>query len=262
MTARDAPDDHAIDERWTRAGTCDIFARVTSIPPARPHPTVVLVHGLAVSSQLLLPTMAQLAPAFRTYAPDLPGNGRSPKADIPSTIAAMADVLVDWLDALGLDRPVLAGHSAGAQVIAEVDHRHPGRIGAAVLVAPTGDPRSHNMLIQVSRLTRDALREPPRLSLLVVQDYLRVGPRRNLAMIRSMNAHPMIDRVANLTVPAVLVTGDRDAIVPARWRTTIARRLPGSRITLILAGAHGIQYTHADALAEAIREFVEEHLGD
>jgi pimeloyl-ACP methyl ester carboxylesterase len=262
MTARDSPDGNAIEERWTRAGTRDIFARVSSISPGRQHPAVVLVHGLAVSSRLFLPTMANLAPTFRTYAPDLPGNGHSPKAGISPTIAGLADVLVDWLDALGLERPVLAGHSAGAQVIAEVDHRHPGRIGGAVLVAPTGDPRSRYMLIQLSRLTRDALREPPRLSLLVVHDYLRVGPRRDLAMIRSMNAHPMIDRVAKLGVPAVLVSGDRDPIVPARWRTTIARRLPGSRITLIHAGAHGIQYTHGEALAEAIRAFVEEQLGD
>ena len=45
-------------------------------------------------------------------------------------------------------------------------------------------------------------------------------------------------------------------------RARVGRRLPGSRITLILAGAHGIQYTHGHALAEAIREFVEEQLGD
>ena len=245
------------EERWTTVGPYSIFARVSSVQPANPAVPIVLIHGFAVSGRPYVPTLIALGETHRVYAPDLPGYGKSTRPERTLSIAGLADTLVAWLDAEGLDQPILAGHSLGGQVVAELAYRHPGRVRQAVLVAPTGDPRARLMSIQIARLARDAVREPLPLVLLVTRDYLRFGVRNAIAMLRWMNAHPMLDRLAALTMPTLLVAGDRDPIVPERWRNEIATRLPADDVELIPGAGHGLQYTAGDRLADAIRRFVE-----
>ena len=244
-------------ERWTAVGPYSLYARVSSNEPADPAPPIVLIHGFAVSGRPYVPTLAALGTTHRVYVPDPPGYGKSSRPDRALSIAELADALVAWLDAEGLDMPVLAGHSLGGQVVAEVAQRHPGRIHLAVLIAPTGDPRARFVGIQLTRLARDAIREPLPLILLVTRDYLRFGLRNGLAMLRWMSEHPMPDRLAALTMPALLVAGERDPLVPARWRAEIMARLPDGSMALVPGAGHGLQFTAGDQLADTIRSFIE-----
>jgi 3-oxoadipate enol-lactonase len=76
-------------------------------------PPVVLLHALGEASADWAPVAEALAPAWRVYAPDLRGHGAS---DWPGTytIEQLTADLAAFLDALGLDRVILGGHSLGA----------------------------------------------------------------------------------------------------------------------------------------------------
>jgi pimeloyl-ACP methyl ester carboxylesterase len=99
---------------------------------------IVMLHGLGATKAEFLPTVPALAPEFRTIAVDLPGFGDSAK---PFPAAYDARMFARWvsalLDALGLDRVNLLGHSMGGRVALEVGMRHPDRIDRLVLMTPS-----------------------------------------------------------------------------------------------------------------------------
>ncbi len=79
--------------------------------------TVVLVHGLSVSSRYMVPTAIRLARDYHVYLPDLPGFGKSAKPSHILTVAELADALADWMQMMELPPAVLLGNSLGCQII-------------------------------------------------------------------------------------------------------------------------------------------------
>jgi lipase len=89
------------------------------------EPTIVLVPGIFASHRALSALARELAPARRVVAFDLRGRGRAP-LDGPFGITRHADDLWHAIDALGLRRPLLCGHSLGAFVAAVAAGTRPG----------------------------------------------------------------------------------------------------------------------------------------
>jgi proline iminopeptidase len=102
----------------------------------RARPTVVLLHGGPGSfdHSYFKPDFARLAEAAQVVYLDLPGHGRSDHGDPAAwTFERCAHDVRDFCDAVGLDRPVVFGHSLGAFVALVYGIRHPGHAGALVL---------------------------------------------------------------------------------------------------------------------------------
>jgi pimeloyl-ACP methyl ester carboxylesterase len=99
---------------------------------------VVLIHGLGATKASFLPTIAALAPGYRTLAVDLPGFGDSDKPLNGSYDAPFfARSIVALLDALGLERAHVIGNSMGGRVAIELGLEFPERVRRLVLLAPS-----------------------------------------------------------------------------------------------------------------------------
>ena len=96
-------------------------------------PTALLIHGVT-SSHRAWPWLAECLPDVRLVAPDLRGRGRSNGVSGPGGLAAHADDLAAVLDAAGVQRTLVVGHSMGAFVAVALAHRHPERVASLVLV--------------------------------------------------------------------------------------------------------------------------------
>ncbi len=94
---------------------------------------VLAVHGVT-AHHLCWEWVADALPGREVLAPDLRGRGRSRQLPAPYGMATHAEDLVAVLDALGLERVHLLGHSMGAFVALVMAHRHPDRVGGLVLV--------------------------------------------------------------------------------------------------------------------------------
>lgn len=94
---------------------------------------VLLVHGVT-SSHLVWPLVVDALPGVRAIAPDLRGRGRSNRITGSAGLAAHADDLAATLDALGISRVAVAGHSMGAFVAVVFAHRHPERVSRLILI--------------------------------------------------------------------------------------------------------------------------------
>lgn len=97
-------------------------------------PTVVAAHGITASSRAWTAVARALVGRATLVAPDLRGRARSNELPGPYGAAAYAADLLALLDAMGLDRAVLAGHSLGAYIVARLAAEHPERVSSVVMI--------------------------------------------------------------------------------------------------------------------------------
>ena len=119
-----------------RAGVVTLFHRDLG---GVGNPPLVVLHGLLGSSRNWLTTGGDLAGRYHVLALDLRNHGKSPHADVINYGVMMADVLA-WMDAHGLKRVTLMGHSMGGKTAMLLACRHPERVERLIVVdiAPKG----------------------------------------------------------------------------------------------------------------------------
>lgn len=101
-------------------------------------PAIVFVHGLCGNLRnFAYLDMDRLARSHRVIVIDRPGAGRSVRgADSPANIYAQARVVAQCIEKLGLDKPVLVGHSLGGAISLAVGLNHPHVVRRLALIAP------------------------------------------------------------------------------------------------------------------------------
>ena len=99
---------------------------------------VVLVHGFGGDKNSWLFVQQPLAEERAAHALDLPGHGASSKDVGDGSLATLRDTVVGFLDALGVERAHLVGHSLGGAVVAAVAQAAPGKVASLTLLAPAG----------------------------------------------------------------------------------------------------------------------------
>lgn len=247
-----------VQDRWVEAGRWGIYTRVTDV--AEHAPTIVLVHGNVVSSRYMEPLARALADNFSVYMLDLPGFGKSAKPPHTLRIDEQADVLATWMEAVGLERAAFVGNSFGCQVLVEFVRRHPERVSRLVLQGPTVDPWARTLYQQGARFLLDCTCEAPSYGLVVVQDFLAAGLRRTWTNLQYLLADRIEAKLPHIEVPALVVRGSRDAIVPQRWAREVAGLLPSGRLRVVRGAPHAMPYTTPTGLARVIREFLLEEM--
>ena len=68
---------------------------------------------------------------------------------------------------------------------------------------------------------------------------------------------PIEDDLGRVSAPILLLRGDDDPISPQRWIAELASIVPGAQVLAIEGAAHAANYSHAPALAQALRTFLE-----
>jgi pimeloyl-ACP methyl ester carboxylesterase len=270
--------------------------RFVDVPGARLHVVergqgqpVVLVHGL--SGQLGnfdYGMIAPLARDFRVIAFDRPGAGYSTRepgapADLPAQAAALAALI----DKLGLERPLVVGHSLGGAVSLALAIAHPEKVGGLALVAPLTHPPSRISPVfsalairqpWLRRLVAWTLALPMSIARRQVvldivfgpdampQDFpmrggglLGMRPSHFIGASEDLNgvAHslePLLSRYAGLRLPVSILYGRGDRILdPAENGEALAAKVPGARLTL-MDGGHMLPVTAPEATVAFVRE--------
>jgi len=219
---------------------------------------VVLVHGAVIGSAYMVPLALELAPEFPVFAPDLPGHGESTAPEQPLELVEMADVLVRWLDAVGLERAAFVGHSLGSQIVAHVAARHPERVDRLVLIGPTTDRDARTSREQIARLARDGRREKASLWVLESEAYFRAGLRRSRAELRMSMDDRIEETLARVTVPTLVVRGADDPLVSQQWAEEVAQVARADRLIVVPEAGHAVHHSAPDVVAREIRPFLRE----
>ena len=253
----------SVDTLLYRGAPLRLAGRYRTVRGLRLHERVggsgrplVLLHGIGVSGRYMLPTAGRLAATHHVLVPDLPGFGRSAPPPRPLAVADLADALVAWLDAAGIDRTPLLANSFGCQIAADLAARHPERITRLVLVGPTVDRHARSLVRQAARLALDTAREPIGLWPLATWDYLTFVARGGAPMFLELLRDALEARLPLVGAPTLVVRGARDAIVTQRWAEEVARLLPEGRLLVVPGSAHAVNYHCPAALARAVTTFL------
>jgi pimeloyl-ACP methyl ester carboxylesterase len=258
--------------------------RVSTFEAGSGRPLVML-HGLGATKAEFLPSVPALAPnGFRTIAIDLPGFGDSDK---PFPAAYDARFFARWvaatLDALGLDRTHLLGHSMGGRVALEVGMRHPDRIDRLVLMTPSMAWLSQPGWAKSLKIVRPELgilQPAPKgfVESLVkrvvpasdshfvapaLDEFLRsyLTPRGRVAFyaaarnIALEEPSEFWEGLRELSPEALFIWGRRDGLVPIGFARHVRERLPAARHCELDCG-HVPQLERPAQLHSAISRFL------
>jgi len=217
-------------------------------------PVVVLVHGLGSRAEdwrNLAPYLAKAG--FRVYMPDLPGYGRSSRpADFSYSVHDEAEVVVGFMDALGLKQVDLGGWSMGGAIAQHVAFRHPDRVRRLMLFDSAGikeipkwdvnlfTPNSPAQLAQLEALLMPA---PPDVPQFIARDIVRLSKKNawviHQAIDSMMTGQDATDKLLpQLRMPVLIVWGAADVITPLSQGETMHSLVPQSQLDVIPGCGH------------------------
>lgn len=244
---------------------------------------VLLLHGWAMSGDLLAPLAARLGDRHRAIRYDLRGHGRSAPA-ATATLDDHAADLAGLLDLLDLEGATVVAWSLGAQVLLRAVPAVRRRLRRAVLVAATprfvtGDGWTHGLPArQVEVLAQRFGRDPARTRTRFLADLVAPAEREALGAARLAAldaAMPLPDVAAALAgldllattdlraalpgvgLPVLLLHGDADPICPIGASEALAEALPDARLAPLAGAGHAPFLTREDEVVSAIRAFME-----
>ena len=239
------------------------------------RPAVVMVHGTALDHSVWQWQSRYLANhGYSVLAVDLPGHGRSPGTPRTS-IEGMADWVAALLDAAGLARAALVGHSMGSLVALETAVRHPTRVerlallgtaapmmvGEAFLAAAADDaPEAFDMQSVWSHARNGALATSPVPGISVVGASRRLNGRsraglQHVGLAACHQWKPPLEAMRKLAVPTLVVAGKRDQMTPLKAGRAVAAEIPGARLVVLDCG-HALMGEAPRETLAALREFL------
>ena len=148
----------------------------------------------------------------------------------------------------------------GCQIATELALRRPELVQALVLVGPTVDPSARSALRHAFRLALDAWFEPPKLTGIVIRDYLRYGPARLARQARHALDDAIEERLPAIQAPSLVLRGAHDPLCPAPWAQQAALLLRTRLVTIAGAG-HAAHFSHPGQVAAEITRLAAETAG-
>ncbi len=219
-------------------------------------PPLVIVPGLGCAAFLYDRLARRLAPFYEVWAYDPPGHGRSGgRPGEVVTIEALTDHLAAWMRGGGLSGVPVVGHSLGGEVAIDLAARYPELVSRSVLLAPTGVPENPVPALQVLRVLRDAPLEPPALLWRILAAYARAGLIRMARVAADQSRHLVLPELSEVRVPALVLDGTRDPVIPESAITTLCALLPDARSAKV-PGAHAFHFASPGPTAEKILDFL------
>jgi pimeloyl-ACP methyl ester carboxylesterase len=237
-------------------------------------PTIVLLHGAGFDhTTWALHSRWFAHHGFGVLAPDLPGHGRSSGAPLAS-IAEMADWTAALLDACGVAKARLIGHSMGSLIALETTARHPAKVSGLSLIGTAATMTVGPDLLKAAEANDHSAVDMVSIWGLGFQAelggslapglWMHSGAQRVLEQCRpgvlfndlsACNAYQdALAAAAQVSVPTSFILGERDMMTPLRAGKALAAATPNSR-TVVLSGAgHMMMVERPDELLAALRE--------
>lgn len=236
-------------------------------------PPLIFVHGglLRSTGGAYAPLLDLLARRYAVYALDLRGHGASAAAYQDWTLNGLADDVVAFARALGLDRPAYAGHSLGGFTGLLAEIRHPGTFSALCLLAPgPADPRSDPVealeFLIAHKHQRDLMRagfshmfvRPPGDEIELIVDAIGLIDIGVLRALHEENSRTSIDdRLGEIAAPVLLLCGERDTVVAPARQHDMARKLRRCKEVVFSTEGHMLPNEAVAMTAREISAFLD-----
>jgi pimeloyl-ACP methyl ester carboxylesterase len=255
-------------------------------------PVVVLIHGMAGSSQTWDAIIPHLTQHATVIAPDMLGHGGSAKPRGDYSLGALASGVRDLMVALGHERATIVGQSLGGGVAMQFAYQFPERCERLVLVSSGGlGPEVSALLRWLSApgaeyalavgtapglrsaglaiagwLERVGFKPAPAVAE-VMRSYIALGDAETrtafMCTLRAVvdlagQRASAIDRLyLAAQVPTLIVWGDKDPFIPIAHAHSAHEAMPGSRLEIFEGAGHFPHRDDPDRFAHLLRDFID-----
>lgn len=194
---------------------------------------LLLVHGAGYDAREWSRNFTSLCQRFTVFAPDLVGFGKSDKPrGVPYTYDYFAGFLRDFMDAVGVDRTSIVGHSMGGGAALAFALAFPHRLDRLVLVDSSGLGR------EMTPYGRAVTFLGAFLSLFSGRTLFHMITRAGGLTEQGI---VLLDRLSEIEAPTLIVWGERDRICPVRHGHATHELLPGSELHVFSQCGHAPQ---------------------
>lgn len=265
--------------RWAEVRGLRLHYRVSGRRGGTP---VVVLHGLMGHAREWDAAIDLLAPVHEIWALDQRGHGLSDWAEDYAR-STMAEDLIAWLEATGLQDPVVMGHSMGGTVALLAAARRPELFGRLVIVDVAPTPAQGDLQAWL----REYLEELGSASYATVEEALAVrsgGPRARPELVRRFvehnldrgedgrlrwrfDARGLVGSLESISVPALweaidavrcpvlLLRGEHSLELPVDLADQMVRRLGEARLGTVTGAGHDVAQEQPEQVAQAVRGF-------
>jgi len=262
-------------------------------------PVLLLLHGIAGSSRTWRDVIPRLTDRFTVIAPDLTGHGHSEKPVGDYSLGAFASGIRDLLEVLSIDRVTVIGQSFGGGVAMQLVYQHPERCERLVLVDSGGRGREVSWLLRLMALPGSEYVMPvifpsfvrdwgDNLFRMIDERGIRMGRITEMwsayaSLAESENRQAFARTIKSVIdpggqtvsamdrlylaspMPALIIWGDRDDIIPVSHAYAAHQAMPGSRLVIIEGVGHFPQIEAPEQFVDALVDFIDStepaHLG-
>jgi non-heme chloroperoxidase len=236
-------------------------------------PAIVLLHGYTDSCYAFDEVMDRMPSTMRALAPTQRGHGDSSHPAAGYHIEDFAADVVAFMDATGVSRAALVGHSMGSLVAQAVALAHPERVSHLVLIgaATTFDnpvvrdleaavrdlrdpvPREFVTEFQASTVYRPI---PDEILARVVSESMKLPARAWRDAMAGILTYSSGARLARLTMPTLVVWGDRDEIAPRVEQDRLRDSICTSTLTVYKDAGHSPHWEQPQRFVDDLGSFV------
>lgn len=256
---------------------------------------LLLLHGFAASTFSWREVLGPLGGLGRTAAFDRPAFGLTERPlpeswqgdwgrQNPYATTSQSELVAGLMDALGMEKAVLVGNSAGGTVAMLTALAHPERVEALVLIDPAvyaggnqapwlrpifNTPQMRHLGPRIAQqiqgwgrdFARTAWHDPAGITDEVWTGYLKplqvANWDRALWELTAANAPSgLAERLAEFTLPVLVITGDDDRIVPTEQSVRLAEELPNAELVVVPACGHVPHEECPQAVLDAMTQFL------
>ena len=224
-------------------------------------PTVVFIHGVLNDHSVWILQSRHFANhGWNVLAIDLPGHGRS-GGKAPTTVQSAAQSIVALLDAVGVSKAILIGHSFGSLIALHAAAEHPSRVSQLVMVGTAYPMRVSPALLEnslnapekaihmVNVFSHSTLAPPP--SALGPGTWLLGGSKALMRRVLASNPHENIFNIgfkacdqydqgeaamAKVTCPTLFLLGQKDQMTSPKAAQSLIRLAQDGQVAQVNAG--------------------------
>lgn len=231
--------------------------------------TIVLIHGFGGDLDNWLFNIDALAGAGTVYALDLPGHGQSEKSLRDASLKGLSSALLGFMDALGIEKAHLVGHSLGGAVALRTAIDHPTRAVSLALICSAGlGPEINGAYIEgfVTSSSRRDLKpvleqlfeDPGLVSRQLVDDVLKykridgvdaaLSATAGAIFPGGRQAEQLAGEAASLP-PTLVISGAGDRVIPPAHANALGA---AAKVEVIEGAGHMVQMEKANRVNELL----------
>ncbi len=240
-------------------------------------PPLLVLPGWGSSAAVMRGAVAAIVDAWRVHSLDLPGHGRTPAPPTAWGVPEFAQLVAHYVREQNLDPLPVLGHSNGGRIALHMasDPETANLFTRLALVSPSGVTPPRGLGYYMRRAWAGLLKAPFRLlpdgplrqrglrwvrttvywRLLSSTDYRQAGDAMRETFVKTVNHH-LDHRLGDISVPVLVIWGDRDTAVVRREVDTMVEKIPDAGLVVLPGAGHYGFIDAPAAYAAAVRSFL------